>query len=58
MSDDEPLTLRATVIGGERCEDEYEVVWRGLAIGRIRRANGSAGAAIQRPRCYNCLVLM
>jgi hypothetical protein len=32
MSDDETL-LRVTVIGGERCEDDYEVLWRGLSIG-------------------------
>jgi hypothetical protein len=40
MTDDEALTLRVTVIGGERRADDYLVVWRGLAIGRIMRATG------------------
>lgn len=52
MTDDETLTLRATVIGGERCQDDYEVLWRGLSIGRIRRANGSAGTELWAWNCW------
>ena len=37
---DEALTLRATVIGGEHCADDFQVIWRGMSIGRIRRASG------------------
>ena len=37
---DEALTMRATVIGGEHCADDYQVIWRGMSIGRIRRASG------------------
>ncbi len=40
MTDDETLTLRVTVIGGERRADDYVVIWRGLTIGRIMRAAG------------------
>jgi hypothetical protein len=36
MSDpDDDLTLRPTLIGGDRFPDDYEVIWRGIAIGRI-----------------------
>lgn len=52
MTDDETLTLRGTVIGGERCQDDYEVLWRGLSIGRIRRANGSAGTELWAWNCW------
>lgn len=52
MSDDETLTLRVTVIGGERCQDDYEVLWRGMSIGRIRRANGSAGTELWAWNCW------
>jgi hypothetical protein len=37
---DETLTLRLTVIGGQRCADDYQVIWRGMSIGRIMRASG------------------
>jgi hypothetical protein len=35
MTDDETLTLRLTVIGGQRCADDYQVIWRGMAPGRL-----------------------
>jgi len=31
----ETIALRPTVIGGVRQDDDYEVVWRGLPVGRI-----------------------
>jgi hypothetical protein len=37
---DETLSMRLTVIGGERSADDYQVIWRGLSIGRIMRASG------------------
>lgn len=39
-TDTETLTLRLTVIGGIRCPDDYQVIWRGMSIGRIMRASG------------------
>ncbi len=36
----ESLTLRVTVIGGQRGADDFGVIWRGLPIGRIMRASG------------------
>ena len=42
MSDDfEALSLRATVIAGERCADDYGVIWRDMSIGRIKQATGT-----------------
>jgi hypothetical protein len=41
-TDDEALTLRVTVIGGQRYVDDFIVLWRGLTIGRIMRATGTA----------------
>jgi hypothetical protein len=42
MPDDpETLTLRPTVIAGHRCEDDFVVIWRGMSIGRIRKASGA-----------------
>jgi len=38
---DEALTLRVTVIRGERGDDDYLVIWRGLTIGRIMLAKTS-----------------
>jgi hypothetical protein len=35
MTDHEPLILRKTVIGGQTYADDYTVIWRDLAIGRI-----------------------
>jgi hypothetical protein len=38
MTDDlESVVLRPTVIEGQRQEDDYEVIWRGLPIGRIMK---------------------
>ena len=38
MTDDsESVALRPTVIDGQRQEDDYEVIWRGLPIGRIMK---------------------
>ena len=38
MTDDsESTALRPTVIDGQRQEDDYEVIWRGLTIGRIMK---------------------
>jgi hypothetical protein len=28
------------VIGGQRCADDYQVMWRGMSIGRIMLASG------------------
>jgi hypothetical protein len=41
MTDSETLTLRATVIGGIRRADDYQVIWRGMSIGRIMRGAGA-----------------
>jgi hypothetical protein len=42
MPDDpETLTLRPTVIAGHLCEDDFVVIWRGMSIGRIRKASGA-----------------
>ena len=35
MTDDEIISLRATVIGDKRWPDDYTVIWRTLPIGRI-----------------------
>jgi hypothetical protein len=40
MTESETLTLRPTVIGGQRCADDYQVMWRGMSIGRIMLASG------------------
>lgn len=44
--------MRPTVIGGERSEDDYEVVWRALSIGRIRRAEASSHAELWAWNCW------
>jgi hypothetical protein len=42
MTDDlETIALRSSVIDGVRQEDDYEVVWRGLPIGRILKPAGN-----------------
>ena len=33
--DPESIALRPNVIDGVRQEDDYEVIWRGLPVGRI-----------------------
>ena len=41
MTDDsESVALRPTVTDGKRQEDDYEVIWRGLPIGRIMKPPG------------------
>jgi hypothetical protein len=41
MTDDsESVALRPAVIDGQRQEDNYEVIWRGLPIGRIMKPPG------------------
>jgi hypothetical protein len=35
------LTLRVTAIAGHRCADDIAVIWRGVSIGRIRKATGA-----------------
>jgi hypothetical protein len=40
LTDDDILTLRATVIGGKKWPDDYTVIWRSLPIGRIMLAPG------------------
>ena len=42
----ETLTLRATAIAGQRYADDYEVFWRGMSIGRIRKAAGTHAAPL------------
>jgi hypothetical protein len=42
MTDDlETIALRPTVVDGVRQEDDYEVVWRGLSVGRILKQHDS-----------------
>jgi len=36
----ESVSLRPTVIDGQRQEDDYELIWRGLLIGRIMKPPG------------------
>jgi hypothetical protein len=38
IRDDELLTVRVTTPGG--CPDDYQVIWRGVPIGRIMQATG------------------
>jgi hypothetical protein len=52
MTDSEALTLRVTVIGGERCANDYQVIWRGMPIGRIRRTSDVSGAPQWVWNCY------
>jgi len=41
MTDDlESVALRPTVVDGNRQEDDYEVIWRGLPIGRMMKPAG------------------
>ena len=46
---DEDLMMRATVIGEQHCDDDYQIIWRGMSIGRIRRASGLPHDQPQRP---------
>jgi hypothetical protein len=36
----EQLSLRPTVIAGQRGEDDWQVIWDGIPIGRILKAPG------------------
>ena len=38
--DSESVAVRPTVIDGQRQEDDYELIWRGLPIGRIMKPPG------------------
>jgi PilZ domain len=41
MTDDlDTISLRPTVVDGERQENDYEVIWRGMPIGRILHPPG------------------
>jgi hypothetical protein len=40
LDDPETIALRVTVIGGLRYADDYQVIWRGLSIGRIMKGSG------------------
>ncbi len=35
MADPEQLSLRVTVIGGDRLENDWQIIWDGIPIGRI-----------------------
>ena len=37
----ETITLRITVIAGQRAADDYAVMWRGMSVGRILLGNGA-----------------
>jgi hypothetical protein len=41
MTDDlESVALRPTVVDGQRQEDDFDVIWRGLPVGRIMKPPG------------------
>jgi hypothetical protein len=48
------LARRATVIAGKRYEDDFTMIWRGLAIGRIMQASGVPAHLAQ--WSWNCSV--
>jgi hypothetical protein len=54
MTDPETITLRATVVGGIRYADDYQVIWRRMSTGRIMRASGAASDKQQ--WSWNCYV--
>jgi hypothetical protein len=37
------LTVRATVIAGEKGKDDFLVIWNGISIGRVLKVAGVAG---------------
>jgi hypothetical protein len=41
MTDEETLELRPNMIDGVRQDDDFEVIWRGLPVGRILKEPGS-----------------
>jgi hypothetical protein len=47
MTSPEALTLRVTMIAGERCADDFVVIWRGMSIARIKQATGTPHGAPQ-----------
>jgi hypothetical protein len=54
VPDPEFLSLRATVIAGQPYADDFEVIWRGMSIGRIMRG---AGAPHDKPQwSWSCHV--
>jgi hypothetical protein len=46
--------LRATVIGGYRYPDDYQVIWRGLPIGRIKSSRVQFG---QQEWWFGCVAI-
>ena len=50
----ETQILRPTVIGGQRCADDYQVIWRGMSIGRIMQSSGLPSDKTQ--WSWNCYV--
>jgi hypothetical protein len=38
--DDEQLSLRPTVIAGDRLDNDYQIIWRGMSVGRIQQQPG------------------
>lgn len=40
IDDPDAIALRPTVIGGIRQDDDFEVVWRGIPVGRIMKQAG------------------
>lgn len=38
--DDEQLFLRPTVIAGDRLDKDYQIIWRGMSVGRILEQPG------------------
>ena len=53
MTDDsESVALRPTVIDGKRQEDDYEVIWRGLPIGRIMKPPTGSRPGGNRKACF------
>jgi hypothetical protein len=51
FDDSETITMRPTVIGGDQHADDFEVIWRGLIIGRILK---QPGAPIGQPQWFGC----
>jgi hypothetical protein len=47
MTDDETISLHRTMISGQRRADDYQVSWRGLAVGRFMRSSGASSRSIQ-----------
>jgi hypothetical protein len=37
------LTMRSTVIAGEKGKDDYVVIWSGITIGRILKVSAVGG---------------